>query len=149
MNKKLLEFIIGLYKYEEFKDLQYSLTINFENLVNDFRPEIFDFNSLVKIENLINDREVETFNFTLYENFPIERNNRDFNFEYDSYWHSVRYIFHGKNEINCQFNFLSQGLSINQLPENVKLNEHSVLKLIEIGNFYKETSKKMYNLLNN
>ncbi|MDD5770572.1 MAG: hypothetical protein PHE25_06380 [Candidatus Gracilibacteria bacterium] len=148
MNKKVLEFIIGLYEYKEFKGLRYSLTINYKKLVEDFRPEIFDFDALVKIEKLIYKNDVESFNFTLYDKYPVERNNRDFNFEYDSYWYSANYIFHGENDINCQFYFISEGLSINQLPEKLKLNEDSVLKLIEIGDFYKETSQKLYKLLN-
>lgn len=149
MNKKLLEFILSLYEYENFKGLQYSLTINYNKLVEDFRPEIFDFDALIKIEKLIYGIEVDTFNFTLYDKFPVTRNNKDFNFEYDSYWYSANYIFHGDKSINCDFYFISSGLSLNQLPENVKLNEDSILKLMEIASFYKETSKNMYKLLNN
>jgi hypothetical protein len=147
MNKELLDFIEKLYGYDEFKGLYYSLTINYKDVITDYRPEIFDFDSIFKIKNLISEYNVESFNFTLYDNFPIERNKKDYNFEYDRYWYSLRYTFHGQNNINLQLNFLSQGLSINQLPEKLKLNENSVLKLIEIGNFYKKTSKEMYKLL--
>lgn len=148
MNEKLLKFIESLYEYKEFKNLHYSFTINLKRVVDDFRPEVFDFNSLFKIEKLISENEIKTFNFTLYDKCPSERNDSNFDFEYDRYWYSASYIFHGKNNINCQFSFLSSGLSISQLPENVKLNEKSVLKLMEIASFYKETSKKMYKLLN-
>jgi hypothetical protein len=147
MNKELLDFIEKLYGYDEFKGLYYSLTINYKDVITDYRPEIFDFDSIFKIKNLISEYNVESFNFTLYDNFPIERNKKDFNFEYDRYWYSANYIFHGENNINCEFYFLSQGLSINQLPEKLKLNQNSVLKLIEIGDFYKKTSKEMYKLL--
>ena len=92
MNKKLLKFIESLYEIDEFKNLQYSFTVNFKRLVEDFKPEIFDFDALVKIEKLINDRDVKSFNFTLYDKFPIERNDSDFDFEYE------RIVCHHRNK---------------------------------------------------
>jgi len=95
---------------------------------------------LIKIGILISEQEVESFNFTLIDKEPID-------FENMTYWYTLNYIFYGENDININFNFSSIGLSINQLPENMNLNENHLGKIKKIAYFYKKTSEELYNLL--
>lgn len=140
MNDKLLKFIKSLYEHEEFKGLKYSFTINLKRVVADFKPETFDSNALIKIAILISEQEVESFNFTLIDKEPMD-------YENVTYWYNLNYVFHGENDINLNLNFLSSGLSLDQLPVNMNLKENHIGKMKKIAYFYKKSSKELYNLL--
>jgi len=143
MKDKLIQLIKQLANKREFDKLRFSLTINFEKLINEHRSKDMFYDNTEKIIDIINSKEVvSSFNFTLYES--DESKTDDYNEErYEQYWFETKLIFHGKKKIKTNFNFLSKGLSISFLEKENKTIE----ELIEINEFYKSTSQKLHKLL--
>lgn len=141
MKDKLIQLIKQLSNRRELDKLRFSLTINFEELISAHGSKDLFCDNGEKIIEVINSKEVKNFNFTLYES---EKDKTDYNEDrYDLYWFESRLVFHGEKKIKTNFNFLSNGLSITQLEKENKTIE----ELIEINEFYKSTSEKLYKLL--
>jgi hypothetical protein len=143
MKDKLIQLIKDLSNKKEFDKLRFSLTINHENIINEYGSKEVFVDNIRAILNIIHSKKVKNFNFTLYENeytfgdyVDIER--------YDHHWFESRFTFYGDNKIKTNLNFLSPGLSLSGLNSNYKTIE----QLIEINEFYKSTSKQLYKLLN-
>lgn len=144
MKDKLIQLIKELSNKREFDKLRFSLTINFEKLINEYGSKDMFYDNTEKIIDLINSKEVvSSFNFTLYDSDTNKDKYQDDFDRYEFYWFESRLIFHGKKKVKTNFNFLSKGLSITHLEKENK----TVDELIEINEFYKSTSKKLYELL--
>lgn len=143
MKDKLIKLIGELSNKRSLDKMRFSLTINFEKLIDDYKSKDIFFDNTQKIIDIISSKEVKNFNFTLYESDKNKFNYEDDFDRYENYWFESMLIFHGDKEIKNNFNFLSSGLSVTHLQNE----NNSVDKLIEINDFYKDTSKKMYRLL--
>lgn len=146
MKEKIIELVEKLVKDPEFTGLYYSLTINYERLVNDFKPELFNDDGIIKIKSLLDTLVVKSFNFTLIDKVPGSRHDYNLDFEYDRYWYTLNHIFHGKKKIQYQFSFLAQDLSINQLQNSIDFNENQMTNIKELAALYRRSSKEIYEM---
>lgn len=143
MKDKLIQLIKDLSNKRELDRLRFSLTINLENIINEHKSKDIFVDNVENIIDIINSKEVKNFNFTLYES-DKDKEDKDFDLKrYNFYWFESKLIFHGSKKIKTNFNFLSRGLSINFLEKENKTIE----QLIEMNEFYKTTSEKLYKLL--
>ena len=143
MKDKLIQLIKDLSSKRELDKLRFSLTINFENIINEYKSKDIFVDNVERIIGIINSKEVKNFNFTLYESDESKDTFEDDLDRYNLFWFESRLIFHGEKKIKTDFNFLSNNLSINFLKKQNK----SIDKIIEINEFYKSTAKKLHKLL--
>ena len=146
MKEKIIELVEKLVKDPEFNGLYYSLTVNYRRLIEDFKPEIFNEDAIIKIKSLLLPLDVKSFNFTLSDKVPASRHDFRSDFDYSRYWYTLNHIFHGKKKIEYQFSFLAKDLSINQLQNSIDINETSILNLKELATLYRRTSKELYEM---
>lgn len=144
MKDKIIELINEL-NTKGLDKLTFSLTINYDEIISNYRSTANFGDNIERIINTINEQnEIKNFNFTLYESEETEKNFDDFDMErYNEYWFQSKLVFHGKNKVKTHFDFLSNGLSINHLPKPKTIDQ-----IISINEFYKETSLNLYKLLN-
>lgn len=129
-NEQLLNKVYQLKKFNLDKDLNYSLTINYIKIVNDFKYQKLN---LVEIENHIKkfDGDITSYNLSI--------TNRDRYDEkrYDSYWFDYDIIItSGELLINFTSRFL-------QLPY-YKIKDNSIENALQLIIFYKDKSKEIW-----
>ncbi len=129
-NEQLLNKVYQLKKFNLDKDLNYSLTINYIKIVNDFKYQKLN---LVEIENHIKkfDGDITSYNLSI--------TNRDRYDEkrYDSYWFDYDIIItSGELLINFTSRFL-------QLPY-YKIKDNSIENALQLISFYKDKSKEIW-----
>lgn len=142
IKNKLLKFISDLAIDEDFKNLNYTLTINYKKIVEgwfddnkNYKYEKFDSNKIIDLITPIN---VKSFNLTLIDEF-----NNNIEYDYNQYYYRLNYIFYGQKNIKNNLYFSSTRISLNQLSEKESKLNIKVIK--KIANIYKRTSKKLYN----
>ena len=153
MNDRIIELIEKLYKDFGSEGLHFSLTLNYERVCSDYKPDKFDADSLIKMKSLIDAVMVKSFNFTIIE----EGGKNNSTLEYSPNWYSLKYIFYGENVIYCNFSFSSDYISLNQLPIKYKderelpgaeANDENIKNLKYLAFTYKKSSVEISNILN-
>lgn len=143
MKEKLINLIKELSNKRSLYKMRFSLTINYLSIISEYNSNDMFYDNVEKIIEIINLSDVKNFNFSLYESDKDKNTYEDDLDRYKFYWFESRIIFHGKKNIKTNFYFLSKGMSLNYLEKE----DYTIDKLIEINEFYKDTSKKMYKLL--
>jgi len=152
MKDKLLDLVDFLYSNEDLRGLRYSLTLNGEEFIKDYKNKTNIFNKeLLKIKNLIKSNDVKNFNFTLIDNtFNINKSRA-------GNWYHLDFIFYGGvdsneddetigNVIYNDINFASSYMQINYLydvlrPRNMfEFTKDGFSNIKELGFFYRENS---------
>lgn len=148
MRDRIINLVNLLSSQPEFdsnKDIKFSLTINLERIIDDYKSPKFD--PVLIIESIKKSEEIESFNLTLKEEYPDGGWTEE---KHKNYWFTAHYIFYGKDEIDINFSFLSSQVSINQLGNNTEYlfeDEKDIKNLINIGNIYKNSSLDIYETL--
>lgn len=141
MKDKLLGLIDFLYSNEDLRVFRYSLTLNYEKLVESFENKTNVFgDEYSKIKDLMQS-DIKSFNFTLIDDiFDIENiSNSD--------WYDLKFIFYGgKGKIYNDIDFSSSYMSLRYLSsvirpsKKIKFTEEGFLNIKELGFFYKNSS---------
>jgi hypothetical protein len=114
----------------DLSDHYFSLTINYEKIVPDYKSPKFDIEHIEDILSKIS--KIDTFNLTItnYTGYDEER--------YKSYWFTSFLSIYSDG---ISLRFLSSDLSTN--PNGIEVQ--SINKLMDIYNFYRKISKELYN----
>jgi hypothetical protein len=109
--------------------IYFSLTINYEKIVSDYKSPKFDIEHIEDILSKIS--KIDTFNLTItnYTGYDEER--------YKSYWFTSFLSIYSDG---ISLRFLSSDLSTN--PNGIEVQ--SINKLMDIYNFYRKISKELY-----
>jgi len=114
----------------DLSDHYFSLTINYEKIVPDYKSPKFDIEHIEDILSKIS--KIDTFNLTItnYTGYDEER--------YKSYWFTSFLSIYSDG---ISLRFLSSDLSTN--PNGIEVQ--SINKLMDIYDFYRKISKELYN----
>jgi len=114
----------------DLSDHYFSLTINYEKIVPDYKSPKFDIEHIEDILSKIS--KIDTFNLTItnYTGYDEER--------YKSYWFTSFLSIYSDG---ISLRFLSSDLSTN--PNGIEVQ--SINKLMNIYDFYRKISKELYN----
>jgi hypothetical protein len=160
MNTKILKLANALYNNEECKNSEFSLTINYKELIkktgkykihegkHGFQEHIgwdipyLNEEGLKKIEDELTKVKVENFNLTVKFD-KGQKIDKDGEFNYDIDWYSCQFIFFGKSNIQMIFDMLSNYSHFSQSDYNRVLGD-----IIVDENEICDTIKKIVNLKN-
>lgn len=132
MKEKLLSLIDEFSKIND-EEFYYSLTINYENIVYEFKNEKFILEDVKKLVDDYNG-EITSFNLSLNNNGPYSED------RYKSYFYDVKFVFHSEGIL---LSFSSSYLS------NRDISVISISQLKKIYDAHKEASKLLYNKIMN
>ncbi len=127
--KDLLKIVDDLSKYK-CKGFYYSLTLNYEKIVEEFKYKKYDIEA-IKNDISLYDKKITSFNLTLTN---VGKYNES---KYSSYYHSVTIIFCDR----MLFTFISPYLS------NSYIEISDLDKLMRLYKEHKTTAKKLYNII--
>lgn len=117
----------------DLSDHYFSLTINYEKIVSDYKSPKFDIEHIKDILSKIS--KIDTFNLTItnHSGYDEER--------YKSYWFTSFLSIYSDG---ISLRFLSSDLSTN--PNGIEVQ--SVEKLMDLYDFYRKISKELYDKIN-
>jgi len=162
MNEQILKLVKGLSSNKDCVNADFTLTLNFEEVIRHEYVTVDGSSSLVykKINDegvkLIKDKlsktEVTSFNLTLSFGGGIHGVEN-----YDDNWYHCKFIFHGKGNINIMFDMLSDycGLRDSDFKRQVgdiEISEdeidETIIKLVDLKNLLIDNGNKLINHLN-
>lgn len=128
MKDRVLSIIDKFSKIND-EEFYYSLTINYENIVYEFKNEKFILKDVKKLVDNYNG-EITSFNLSLTNYGPYSED------RYKSYFYDVKFVFHSEGIL---LGFTSNYLS------NRDISLISINKLKKVYDAHKEASKVLYN----
>lgn len=102
MKNELQKLVYELFSRKEFENGNFSMTLNFKNVIDKYRSKNVNLETLKESINLINSTDIESFNVTIRTNRGTDM---DYECIYEKNWKSVSFIFHGKSDQNPNFEF--------------------------------------------
>lgn len=129
----LQETLKELTKYNLI-DHYFSLTVNKESLVPNYKKPKFDINH---INQVLKDKDIKTFNLTI-TNLSGDWDEK----KYEGFWYDVDLIIYSDG---LRLVFRSNNISTDS--NGIEVN--NIEKLIEIYGLYKDFSKELYNTIKN
>ena len=141
MKDKIINLVNNLKKYSDFKDYIFTLTINFDNKINEWDKVKFDIDKIIEEINKVD--SIKSFNLTLRTEHKLNKLLKEV--VWKGYWFSQSIIFHGDSDIEVQFSFLSNKLSCQQLDDSVTYGgDKSIEKILNLSKVWRDSSKLIY-----
>jgi hypothetical protein len=128
--EKILTILNDITKID-LDDFCYSLTINYENIINSFENKKVNITEIIDIINGF-ENKIKSFNLS-FNNYGEYNEDR-----YKSYYYNVDFIFHSGGIV---FNFTSKYLV------NREIIISDIDKLINIYDEHKKSSKRLYDII--
>lgn len=106
MKNELQKLVYELFSRKEFENGNFSMTLNFKNVIDKYRSKNVNLETLKESIKLINSTDIESFNVTIRTNRGTDM---DYECIYEKNWKSVSFIFYGKSDQNPNFEFDTLG----------------------------------------